>query len=144
MHINSAWKFHLPSWGLHTCGRTYVQMLFIVFLFGTAKGRCCVSYFSTAVIKCHDQGNLYKEWIIWPSGSRQMNPWWQRWGMAARVGVENLTFWTPNSKLRKNQKGHWGFETSKPTRRKYFLQQGHTSLGSCNIDTLHLGDQVFK
>ena len=29
----------------------------------------CINYFSIAVIKQHDQGNLEKEGLIWPYGS---------------------------------------------------------------------------
>ena len=39
------------------------------------EGACyCISYFSTAVIKHHDQGNLEKEEFIWAYSFKGVNP----------------------------------------------------------------------
>jgi hypothetical protein len=66
------------------------------------EGACyCISYFFTAVIKHHDQGNLEKEEFIWAYSFKGVNPWW--WHEASRQKQDaefKFTAWTTNLKQR--------------------------------------------
>lgn len=55
--------------------------------------KICISFFSDAVIKHHDHGNLQKKEFLWDQGSREIRlhhgtePWQQRVGII--VGTES-------------------------------------------------------
>lgn len=124
-------------------------------LFHTIKS-WCLSYFSIAANRHHDQGNLQKKKNVWCSQFQRVSPWpswWEAWQQAARhAGLGGITpcrqvwgqfshtralglgSWTPPAPvpaplccLSRVRGGDMGFKNLKTYAMTYLLLQSHTS-----------------